>query len=293
MPYWIPDATLGCGRRQVGHSEFMRWTEEEAQREYRKNHSHFSLIIPSCGRSTLENTVNSALYQLPAPNEIIVVGSRRPNIEAPNLKFIFFNNGGCDESGLSSLAGSDQQQGWHSAYGTDVGTTEHDIGYAYATGGYLAHCDDDDIFLPGAFNVMRKAMLSAHDFSALHLFRMRYGCHEQWLSPHCGREGIHCIAQKQADWTISQWGHQSIVTPNWELVPRWRIFNRDKTMASDWSHIKRYIEVTKTTPEAHMDVIGIIRPTMKDLVECLPPGTVIPQPLRYAPQPGWNGVPRQ
>jgi len=279
----------------------MRWQEDEEKRNYRKAHSHFSLIIPSCGRSTLENSVNSALYQLPPPNEIIVVGSRRPEVEAPNLKFVFYDNGGCDAEGTAFRSKEPGPgTGWHKDYGYDCGAAEHDIGYAHATGGFLAHCDDDDIFLPGAFDVMRKAMFAAHDYNALHLFRMRYGCHEQWLSPHKGHEDIHIIAQKQSDWTLSQYGHQSMVHPNWELVPRWRIFQRDKRWATDWSHLTRYIEITKTTPELHADVIGVIRPTMKDLLECLPKGTIIPQPLRYAPQPGagfgwagWDGVPKR
>lgn len=132
-----------------------------------------SIVIPSCGRSTLENVVNGLLHQhLYEGDEIIVVGPRPPNVTAEyfnrNLvRHIPFDNGGCHSNNESTRPGK--------------GGPEKDAGFAAARGDYILTIDDDDIYMKDALQEARRAVVNYP--GRLHVFRMQYGIENQWMAP--------------------------------------------------------------------------------------------------------------
>jgi hypothetical protein len=99
-----------------------------------------SIIIPSCGRSTLEYTLLGALANInPAKgDEVIVVGPREPAIIKPfydirdDFKWLRFINGGCDADDMPLSRDA----------GYPSGAEERDYGLRNAKGTHVMVCDD-------------------------------------------------------------------------------------------------------------------------------------------------------
>jgi hypothetical protein len=259
-----------------------------------------SVIIPTAGRSTLENAVFSVLSQLDPVDEVIVVGDRRPDISDPAIRYIHHTNGGLipgTQQSVNAPAG-----GSHDAGGLTAGMAEREIGQATARGTHILHCDDDDIWNAGMINVVRQHLRQPNrDPREWHLYRMQYGCPQQWTpKPLAGNEnGVTTLPKLGGhDWKKQQYGCQWIVMPNREWLPRWRVFPEtpDWGQPTDWTYIHRYVKATGVEPVYHNDIVGTIRPTWAQLRQNLPKDS-IPSHLQYAPQPhgndykGWDGKP--
>lgn len=122
-----------------------------------------SFIVPTIGRSSLRQTLAS--IELQPGDEIIVVGNidRQPDLRAKYIP---------------------AQQG------NDWGGSERRLGMTAARGKYLAFIDDDDVYVPGARDVMAAVVAEVPDRPIV--FRMRYpNGFVLWLEPvmRCGNIG--------------------------------------------------------------------------------------------------------
>lgn len=104
-----------------------------------------SFIVATSGRPTLSATLRS-IETLPG-DEIIVVGE--------NIQF--------DDRRARYI---------YCPAGNDWGHAERNLAMPQATGRYLAHIDDDDVYAPGHRAIMRAAL--AAQPHRPHIFRMRY-----------------------------------------------------------------------------------------------------------------------
>jgi len=102
----------------------------------------FSVVVPTLARETLPRTLASIAAQIQPGDEIIVECSNE----------------------------------------NDGGNSARQRGVEAATSSHLAFCDDDDIFLPGAFDIMRQ--FATEHPTALGVFRRRFNAGPpQWLDP--------------------------------------------------------------------------------------------------------------
>jgi len=239
-----------------------------------------SVIIPSAGRHTLENTVESALRQLNDSDELIVVGSRRPQQFKSDYsknqervcRFVHRGNGGTLSNQLSVRTGKE--------VGHPSGAEERDLGDAVATGTHLLHCDDDDIYTKNAFGDIRRVV--ALNPECVHIFQMKYGMQPQWVSPYSvDIDGEPTLGVHEAI-TLGNFGGMQMVFPRVTPNPLW---NDGRNMAEDYFVTKRYLEALDTGLIWPHITIGIIRPTAEQIAEHT--GREV-QPI-YAPQPFWDG----
>lgn len=242
-----------------------------------------SVIIPTAGRSTLENTVESVLHQLGPGDELIVVGNRPPasrfwekevDPKGWSYQFIHYDNGGVLANQLSVRTGH--------APGHPSGAEERDLGDSIATGTHLLHIDDDDIFMKDAFENIRRSLILNPD--KVHIFQMKYGIEKQWISP-CAVDidGEPTLGVHEAV-SMGNFGGMQMVFPRVKPNPQWVNEGGNKNIAEDYFVTTRYIAELGEPVWPHI-TIGIIRPTEKQLQEH---HALVVRPT-YAPQPFWNG----
>lgn len=113
-----------------------------------------SIIVPTIGRPSLINALDSIQSQLRPGDEVLVVSDGlRPNI--PDIANFFDGRFRFMESpGPAS----------------DWGATPRNYGIERAANSHLAFMDDDDVYLPGAFDAFRQAITQAP--AQPHLFRI-------------------------------------------------------------------------------------------------------------------------
>lgn len=115
-----------------------------------------SVIIPTCGRSTLTATLDSLRLQFTPADEVIVIGDG----PQPNAALTFARSG---------------LRGWYLQTGHAThnwGNTQRNYGMERAGGSHLLFIDDDDCFLPGALPLFREAL--AKEPGRIPIFRFRY-----------------------------------------------------------------------------------------------------------------------
>lgn len=243
-----------------------------------------SVIIPTAGRSTLENTVESVLHQLRKGDQLIVVGARPPEQFrsempcAPPGVWIHFEpyaNGGVLPNQLSVRTGKDP--------GHPSGAEERDLGDSLAVGTHLLHIDDDDIFTKDAFENIRRSLILNPD--KVHIFQMKYGMQPQWISP-CAVDidGEPTLGVHEAV-SMGNFGGMQMVFPRVKPNPQWVNEGGNKNIAEDYFVTTRYIAALGDPVWPHI-TIGIIRPNEKQLKAN---NALVVRPT-YAPQPFWNGV---
>jgi hypothetical protein len=235
-----------------------------------------SVVIPTAGRTTLENTVESVIHQLGPEDELIVVGQRPPaQFPHPQGKFIHWENGGALSNQLSVKTGKEP--------GHPSGAEERDIGDAAATGTHLLHCDDDDIFTRDAFAAVRRG-IREHSSRVL-IYQMKYGMQPQWVSPcSVDIDGEPTLGVHEAV-SMGNFGGMQMLFPRVNPNPKWVNEGGNKNIAEDYFVTVRYIGALGTDPIWPHVTIGIIRPNEKQLKEHR---ALVVRPT-YAPQPFWNG----
>lgn len=147
-----------------------------------------SVIVPTCGRPTLKNTILSIAPQLQDGDELIMIhdGPQDGWPEAPRgPKFRFVRT--------------------HEKTSNN-GASQRDRGMELAEGTHLMFCDDDDIFVPDALAAAREAI--AKYPNNLLIFRMQYGHSEMTLWRHPAYE-------------LCNVGTPMLVVPNSRLLPSW------------------------------------------------------------------------
>jgi hypothetical protein len=211
-----------------------------------------SIVIPSCGRTTLENTVNGLLVQMTASDEIIIVGPRFPGIwtryTIDQVKHIICDNRGCDERNI--------------ARGKSKGGPEKDAGFKVSTGTHILTIDDDDIYMKDALILARAAIAEVPDRP--HIFRMRYGIENQWRSPLTHRIEDHWeLGFEQHGLTMGNIGSAMYIYPaRAKNVPHLRSRHGDEDFYT-------FIDAVALcgSPVWHDRAWGIIRPSLDDLRE--------------------------
>lgn len=91
--------------------------------------------------------------------------------------------------------------------GNDWGSTERNVATPLARGRYLAHIDDDDVYVPGT----RALMASAMQTGQLTIFRMQYpDGYTLWELPvvKWGNVGTPMIFMPNDPAKLGQWGEQ-------------------------------------------------------------------------------------
>lgn len=148
-----------------------------------------SVILPTIGRPSLPATLASIHCQLGPFDEVIVVSDGKNDetrriIETADRRYIYV----------------ELPERTH-----DWGGMPRNVGIWRATKDYLTFMDDDDVYLPGAFDVIRKALLEKQGVPMI--FRM-------W---HCGR-----IIWDSPSIGIANVSSQMLVVPNVKgLVGYW------------------------------------------------------------------------
>jgi hypothetical protein len=250
-----------------------------------------SVIVPTCGRSTLENTVESIVHQLEKGDQLIVVGSRPPEQfndtdflqkRPPGASWWFIprDNKGCRPNN-STLSGPPNAT--HGPEGTQSGAIERDMGDAVATGTHLLHIDDDDIFTKDAFANIR--LWAGENPNRVLIFRMAYGIAHQWISPHAiDLDGVPTLGVQEKV-ALAAFGGMQMVFPRVTPNPKWDGEGRMKNSCEDYFVTKRYLAALGTEAVWPGVTIGIVRPTAAQILAHTGLST---EPL-YAPQPAWNG----
>lgn len=244
-----------------------------------------SVIIPTAGRVTLENTVESVLHQLQKGDQLIVVGSRPPEqfrsprpCAAPGVMIHYepMNNGGVLANQLSVRTGHE--------VGHPSGAEERDLGDSIASGTHLLHIDDDDIFTKYAFENIRRSIILNPE--RVHIFQMKYGMQGQWVSPcSVDIDGEPTLGVHEAV-SMGNFGGMQMVFPRVKPNPTWIGEGGIKNVAEDYFVTTRYLKALDTDPIWPHITIGIIRPDAKQLKY---EDAYVNHPT-YAPQVFWNGV---
>jgi len=126
-----------------------------------------SIIVASSGRSTLPRTVESIVTQMLPGDELLV----DVNDDAP----------------------------W--------GHTARNRLMPRAEGDFLLFIDDDDIYLPGAFEIVRAAVADEPD--RVHMFKMRYADgQELWRTQtvECGNVSTQMVVAPNPPGQLGHWG---------------------------------------------------------------------------------------
>lgn len=162
--------------------------------------TRFSVIVPTCGRDTLVRTLASIAHQLGEGDEILVL-KRTDSV---------------------------------------YGNSSRDTMIGKATGDYLLFMDDDDVFTPDAFQVIRAAC--DRNPYAVHMFRMRSDADgELWRTQAV---------------TVGNVSGQIVAVPNQPPLPLWAA---DSSATSDYEWITNVVALIRDV-EWHQHVIALIRP---------------------------------
>lgn len=139
-----------------------------------------SFIVASLGRPSLVDTLR--FIETRPGDEILVVGSMGDAVD-PRVRLIPCSPGG------------------------DWGHTERNYATPMARGQYLAHIDDDDVYVPGVRALMEDAIRKTPALPVL--FRMQYPCGlVLWHDPvlRCGNVGTPMMLIPNMPSRLGTWG---------------------------------------------------------------------------------------
>lgn len=116
-----------------------------------------SIIVPTTGRPTLYRTLSSIrAAEVRDGDDVIVVADGRACVEAVRIISVF--------RGFFPIEYRE-----HETRGP-VGHPQRNVAMGIAKGTHLTFMDDDDVYVPGAFGVLRRAIAERPDRP--HIFRM-------------------------------------------------------------------------------------------------------------------------
>lgn len=148
-----------------------------------------SIIVPTIGRPSLLATIQSITAQLLPLDEVVVV-SDGPSDEARKM---------VAAAGSQYVYLETPDRTW------DWGGTPRNIGIAKAGGRYLAFMDDDDIYLPGALDAIRRAAME-NPLVPL-IFRMKHCDKIIWDEPvlRPGNVSSQMLAVPNINGAVGRW----------------------------------------------------------------------------------------
>jgi glycosyltransferase involved in cell wall biosynthesis len=201
-------------------------------------HLSISIIVPTIGRASLEQTLRSLTHQVQDEDEIIVVG---------------------DGERLSArrLCGPPIQyfETWRP--GSRCGAEQRDYGIMRATGNWLAFLDDDDIYTRGALAAVRAQLPEIPDRP--HIFRMQY--------EHRGGR----ILWDEPEFRICNVGTPMLVVPRRLDLPHW--FRLDVRACFDWFWISQVVKLYTHLRDPilwHDAITCIVKPTEETAIAEIP-----------------------
>lgn len=150
-----------------------------------------SIIIPTCGRASLKRTLWSLVGQIADGDQVLVIGDgAQPQAETICRAFSTLN--------LRYVDGVETHC---------FGNRQRQAGMALATGDYLLFLDDDDVYVPGALQVVREAAAQWPDCPMLFRFIDKNGA-VLWRDPVV-REGnvstVQIVFPNRPEW-LGAWG---------------------------------------------------------------------------------------
>jgi glycosyltransferase involved in cell wall biosynthesis len=153
-----------------------------------------SIIIPTMGRPSIVWTLRSVIPELLPGDEAIVIGDG----PQPISKEVAI------EAGARYLETQPTRQWGHA---------QRNLGMEQAKGDYLAFIDDDDLYLQGAFQAMRRAIEEAP--GKLFIFRMQYKGGILWDKPELAINNIstQMFVFPNVPGRLARWGRHP-KTPN-------------------------------------------------------------------------------
>lgn len=156
-----------------------------------------SVVIPTPGRASLARTLDSIAPQMGPGDQVIVVGDTREG-QLPPMEALC----GRHPAGPLYVPFTDGLMSW--------GHHQIQYGLGFATGDYVLAQDDDDIYLPGAFDAIRAAASDNPGRVLLFRFRsQRLGGVVFWHTPgpewiRQGHIGGHCLVQPNIPGKVGQ-----------------------------------------------------------------------------------------
>jgi SAM-dependent methyltransferase len=161
----------------------------------RASSCRFSIVVPTTGRLSLQATLASIRLQtLVEGDEILVVGDG----DQPAARRIW-NDAGLPGRYIELATGPTG----------DWGMAARNRGMAGATGDFLLFMDDDDVYLAGAWEAIRRAVAAQAD--RLHLFRMLRApqCDYVWSERDllaCGNVSTQIFVVPNDPTRLGRWG---------------------------------------------------------------------------------------
>lgn len=145
-----------------------------------------SVITPTIGRQSLEDTLSSIAVQLAPGDEHLVIGDGAQPAAAA----------------MCAVVGATYHDG---PQVHDYGNSQRDAGAQLATGDYLLYCDDDDVYAPDALALVRAVV--ENEPGIPHVFRMlhpTFGVLWQRPALVCGNVGTPMFAVPR-DERLARW----------------------------------------------------------------------------------------
>lgn len=193
-----------------------------------------SIIIPTLGRESLMQTVASLQRQLEPADEVLIVTDGKVE-------------------GIGPLYGVDDRV--RVVWGPRTacwGNAQRDMGMQIATGTHLLFIDDDDVYEPGALELVRAAI--ADEPTLAHIFRMRFGAGHP-AGPLGARHGP---VWEDKSLRASNIGTPMVVLPNRPDLPRW-------ADGDDADHLSDFVFLRRAVSRVggavwHEPCIAVVRP---------------------------------
>jgi SAM-dependent methyltransferase len=186
-----------------------------------------SIVVPTCGRASLKQTLESILAGPLEPNDEVIVVGDGPQPAARAI--------------VSGLPVAFQVHYVTARATRSFGGHQRNVGMGMAQGTHVLFMDDDDVYLPGALNIIRSALAQAPDRP--HLFRVRNASARRpyaslWNSKSfvLGNVATPMIALPIVDGLLGTWpnGHCSDYAFLRDTLPRFgedRIIWREEVVA--------------------------------------------------------------
>jgi hypothetical protein len=207
----------------------------------------FSIIVPTCGRRSLDRTLESIGNQPLVVGDEVLLVTDGPQPLAAELFARSGLPGRCIETCPSR----------------DYGGAQRNRGMDEAAGDYLLFMDDDDVFSLDAFAMVRAALREAPDRP--HLFRMRYAVDGRLLWD--GR-----------DLVLGNVSTQMLVCPNRPDLRRW-----DSAHGHDYRFVVNNLPLWSPGSLVwREEVIAVLRPHDAPRVDSPAPGEPREGPIRVS-----------
>jgi glycosyltransferase involved in cell wall biosynthesis len=175
----------------------------------------FSIIVPTKGRATLARTVGAVASQIKPGDEIIII---------------------CNDKDR-------------------VGNWGRNRGQQKATASHLLYCDDDDVFLPGALETIRR--WADANPGRIGLFRRRFNARvaPQWRVRELIPSNVQsmCMCIPNVPGKVPEWGPSGKTVEEQRALPPWSdvmfVEMTARLQATDWVWVDAVIGHER--PETH------------------------------------------